>query len=455
MTPSSPPRPRGAAGSLPAAKHPQFRTRLLSASSSRSERPPLHTPYHLLIRTLDKMVVTKYILPALAAASTAFAVSDACDGSSDPITIQNQGDASALSSCSTVKGDIVIAEHTTGGISLDGVEQITGSLSANGAANLTSLSAPELTSIGDTFKLEGLIILTDLSFGSLTSVGSIDWAALPNLQALSFTKGVSKAGSVSITNTGLTSLNGITLDSVGNFDITANTAMDTINVNDLKNVTGLLNIAANAPSLKVTLPNLGGAQNITIRNASSLSIPSLKELSGQLGLFGNTFKEFSAANLTSTGDLVFDNNGKLSNLSMPQLTTVNGGFTISKNDDLEDITGFQKLQTITGALDFTGEFNKVDLPALKQVKGGFNMQSTGNFSCSDFQDIKSTVRGSFTCKSSTPDPTTSDGSSGTSSGTSSSSSSSSTAKSAASLVDINAPAVALIAAFGAMLQALL
>lgn len=40
MTPSSTPRPRGAAGSLPAAKHPQFRTRLLSASSSRNERPP-------------------------------------------------------------------------------------------------------------------------------------------------------------------------------------------------------------------------------------------------------------------------------------------------------------------------------------------------------------------------------------------------------------------------------
>lgn len=197
-----------------------------------------------------------------------------------------------------------------------------------------------------------------MNFGSLTSVGSIDWAALPNLQALSFAKGVSQAQKVSITNTGLTNLNGITLDNVGDFDITANTAMDTINVNDLKNVTGLLNIAANAPSLKVTLPNLGGAQNITIRNVSSVSIPSLKELSGQLGLFGNTFKEFSAANLTSTGDLAFDNNGKLSNISMPQLTKVNGGFTISKNDDLEDITGFQKLQTVTGALDFTGEFNK-------------------------------------------------------------------------------------------------
>lgn len=83
------------------------------------------------------------------------------------------------------------------------------------------------------------------------------------------------------------------------------------------------------------------------------------------------------------------------------------------------------------------------------------MQSTGNFSCSDFNDIKSTVRGSFTCKASTAHPTTTDGSSGTSSGTSSGSSSSSSAKSAAGVIGVNVPAVAITAAFGAMLQALL
>lgn len=252
----------------------------------------------------------------------------------------------------------MIAEQTTGSISLDGIKQITGSLTADGASNMSSLSAANLQSIGDTFKLNGLITLTTLSFATLSSVGTIDWAALPNLQALTFTTGVNQSDKVSITNTGLTSLDGISLTSVGDFDITANTAMDTINVNNLKNVTGLLNIAANAASLKVTLPNLGGAQNITIRNTSSVEIPSLKELSGQLGLFGNTFESFSAPNLTSTGDLIFDSNSKLSNLTMNQLTTVNGGFTISKNDDLDNIDGFSKLATVTGALDFAGEFNE-------------------------------------------------------------------------------------------------
>lgn len=197
------------------------------------------------------MAILKYLLPALAASRLAFADSNKCDGTKNPITIQNQGDAGALSSCETVKGDIEIAEHTTGGISLDGVREITGSLTAIGAANLSSLSAPDLESIGKTFKLNGLITLTTLSFGSLTEVGAIDWAALPNLQALSFAKGVSKAGSVSITNTGLTSLNGISLDTVGDFDITANPALSEVNVNDITNCTGLLNFAANSEKLKV------------------------------------------------------------------------------------------------------------------------------------------------------------------------------------------------------------
>lgn len=394
------------------------------------------------------MAILKYLLPALAASRLAFADSNKCDGTKNPITIQNQGDAGALSSCETVKGDIEIAEHTTGGISLDGVREITGSLTAIGAANLSSLSAPDLESIGKTFKLNGLITLTTLSFGSLTEVGAIDWAALPNLQALSFAKGVSKAGSVSITNTGLTSLNGISLDTVGDFDITANPALSEVNVNDITNCTGLLNFAANSEKLKVSLPNLQSGRNMTFRNTSSVSIPSLKSLTGQLGLFGNYFEDFAAPNLTTVGDLVFDNNDALTNISLPVLKTVNGGFQISKNEKLKEITGIPKLETVTGALDFSGNFDKVDLPSLKQVKGGFNMQSKGTFDCSDFKSLRENdvIKGTFTCESNVPNPTTKDGASGTSSD------SSSTSTGAAVQNLANVPAMGLAAILGALLQ---
>lgn len=282
---------------------------------------------------------------------------DNCDGSSKPITIQNQGDADALSNCETIQGDIEIDKNTSGSITLNGIQQITGSLTADGAANISSLAAPQLASIGKTFKLNGIILLTTLNFDELTEVGQIDWAALPNLQALSFAKGVTKAGSVSITNTGLTSLKGIELDTVGDFDLTANTALSEVNVNNIKNCTGLLNFAANSNKLDVSFPNLVSAVNITFRNTSSVSVPSLQNLTGQLGLFGNSFSDFAAPNLTKTGDLVFDNNEKLSNVSLPKLTTVNGGFQMSSNKDLTSLT-VPELKTIVGALDFSGSFEK-------------------------------------------------------------------------------------------------
>lgn len=315
---------------------------------------------------------------------------------------------------------------------------------------MTSFSASSLNSIGDTFKLTGLTILTSLNFGQLTSVGAIDWEALPNLQTLAFSTGVSSAGKVSITNTGLTNLDGISLESVGDFDITENTALETVNVNELKNCTGLINFAGNMNALKVELPNLSHGTNMTFRNVSSVSVPSLHNLTGQLGFWGNGFSSFSAPNLTETGDLVFNDNSKVSNISMSKLTTVNGGFQIARNDELSEIN-FPALQTITGALDFSGEFDEVSLPKLKEVKGGFNMQSTGNFSCDAFKSLRSDniIKGTFKCEGSKSNPTTKDGSSGTTSSSSAASASSSTGAAVVNMA--NMPAMGLAAVFGALL----
>lgn len=375
--------------------------------------------------------------------------SDKCSGT---IKIENQSDADGLSSCQTIQGDIEINESTTGGITFNGIEQITGSLTANGAANITSLAAPQLGTIGKSFSLSGIILLTALNFDSLTEVGTLDFAALPNLQTMNFGQGVTKAGKVSITNTGLTSLNGIDLETVGDFDLTANTALTEVNVNNIKNCTGLLNFAANSNKLDVTFPNLVEARNMTFRNTSSVSVPSLKSLGGQLGLFGNYFTSFSAPNLTKTGDLVFDNNQKLSNISLPKLTDVGGGFQVSSNPNLLSITGLPQLETIIGALDFTGSFTNVSLPSLKMVRGGFNMMSTGQFDCQPFENLKGDViHGSFECEAKSPNPTSLDGSSGSGSGASSTSTSSGAAVSNLG----NAPAMGLTAIVCGLLQLLM
>ncbi|KAL4873139.1 hypothetical protein BDV12DRAFT_160446 [Aspergillus spectabilis] len=393
------------------------------------------------------MAFLKYALPALAAAQAVFAA-DCGDG--DTIRIRSQSDLDSYNTCKTLDGDVELAKDLTGTVTINGVERIKGALTSNGASNISSLLAPNLETIDDSFHLDGLTGLTSLDFAQLTKVGNIDFTALPLLQNLGFTQGVTEAGSVSIVNTGLTSLSGITLNRVGSFIVTDNTQLETVDVNELKNATNLINFAGNYHELEISLPNLATGTNLTIRNVSTVSIPSLTKLEGQLGFWGNTFSRLSAPNLTETGDLVFEDNSNLSNLSLPALETVNGGFLITRNDDLGSIS-FPKLATVTGAIDFSGAFDDADLPALKNVRGGFNMQSTGNFSCDTFDNWKdNTIHGTYKCEAATADPTTSDGSSG--SGTTTSGGSDATPTDAAILTAANLPIMGVAAIFGVLVQ---
>src|SRR5437763_11653732 len=104
-------------------------------------------------------------------------------------TIQNTGHAQALEACSTIKGDVVIAPVATAGISLNGVQQITGDLTCQNAGQLTELSADQLGTIGGKFHLNNLTILSTLAFSSLNDVNEIYWVGLPALQGLNFPQG--------------------------------------------------------------------------------------------------------------------------------------------------------------------------------------------------------------------------------------------------------------------------
>ena len=272
------------------------------------------------------------------------------------VTIETQSDADGVASCSTLSGDVKIDSSFSGDLTINSVQKITGSIIGNNATQLTGIIAPQLESIGDSFTLQECTRLTQLTFAELTSVGEINWEALPALQSLSFDSGVAEAGDVLITNTGLQNLDGISLKTVGKFQITDNTNMKQININNLMNATDLVNFAGNWNKLEIELPNLGTAYNMTFRNISSVSMPSLEKLKGQLGFWGTEFETFSAPNLTTTADLTFNDNSKLTNISMPALQKVNGGFVVTRNDKLADID-LPKLSTVTGAIDFSGTFD--------------------------------------------------------------------------------------------------
>lgn len=226
---------------------------------------------------------------------------------------------------------------------------------------LTELAFPALEYV-DALALASLNTLATLSMPRLTTVNELNFTALASLQQLNFGQtGITKASSVLITNTGLTSLAGISnLKSVDVFNVNNNQALTdiTLRVTSIKNS---LDIEANdilASGLTVSFPLLETAQNMTFRNCSVILLPSLANVTEDLGFYGNDFLNFTAPNLTTAGGLVFVDNTELTNISLPALTSINGTYQIANNTKLSKIDGFQELSIVTGALDFSGNFTE-------------------------------------------------------------------------------------------------
>jgi len=285
------------------------------------------------------------------------------------LTIAKSADAVPLASCTTYSGSVAIPTdlsdapdgngHTS--LSVNGVQAITGNLTVQNAVTLASLSFGDLKSIGG-LSLGGLTVLSELSMNSLSTLTSMNFTALPALQQLSFgTTGLTKATSVLITNTGLGSLQGINnLDSVSGFNVNNNPSLQNISL-QVTSIKGSLDIEANdgfQSGLSTSFPMLQTAMNMTFRNCSSVDLPSLANVTDDLGFYGNTMQSFAAPNLTTVGGLIFVDNTQLTNISIPGLISVNGSYQIANNTQLLKINGFTKLATVGGALDFNGNFTE-------------------------------------------------------------------------------------------------
>lgn len=280
-----------------------------------------------------------------------------CNGPS--ITIASSGDAAQIAGCKRYDGDVIIDSTAAGQVALNGVQQITGDVTCNNATQLTAITSDQLNTIGGTFSLTGLTILSTLQFDSLTGVNIINWVGLPALQSLNFAQGVSESNQVYISNTQLNNIDGIELTAVGSMDINNNPYLTDVNVNDLTNVTTSLAFSANGRDLQISFPNLQDAANLTFRNVSKIDMPSLALVGGSMGFYTDSFQSFSAPNLTQTGGtLAFVDSPDLASVSFPALTVIGGGFLIANNTNLKSIDGFPKLKTIVGALDFAGTFSR-------------------------------------------------------------------------------------------------
>ncbi|OTB09094.1 hypothetical protein M426DRAFT_51138, partial [Hypoxylon sp. CI-4A] len=319
-------------------------------------------------------------------------------------TIQSAADATTIAKCDKIDGDVIIATTAGPDINLSGeLTEITGDLRAENNGLLSTLRSTSLETIGGTFALKNVTKVSTLNFPALGEVGTIDWATLNSLPEPTFgNPGITKAKSVTIADTFIENIDGINVQSLTDMNINNNRRLTKFSTS-IKSLSNTLYVQANGLNLTMEMPNLEWIANMTIANVTSFSVPSLHTVNGSMRFDSNYFDTFIAANLTSIqdGDLSFVSNPELKNISIPKLESIGGGFTIANNTALEKIDGFSALNEIGGAVKVRGSFTDVDLPALKDVKGAFEVVSTEDIddSCNDLNDYKGgVVQGDYSCK---------------------------------------------------------
>ncbi|RJE23082.1 hypothetical protein PHISCL_04572 [Aspergillus sclerotialis] len=216
-----------------------------------------------------------------------------------------------------------------------------------------------------------------------------------------------------------------------------------------------------------------GTVTISKDASGSISLDNLQKIEGGLTIHGTSdLTKLSAQNLQKISyDLSVKDNGGLKDLSMQNLQEVKGNMKIEGNDNLKQLQ-LQNLEDVNGGLVLSGEFDRfvdrwthggrysadntsAQFQNLDQVDGQTSIRGSGDFSCSDFEKMKSdgVFEGPFSCStgSSSSSSSSSDSSSSSSSSDSNGSNSGSSGLSAGAKGGI---AVAVIVVVAIILGAL-
>jgi hypothetical protein len=236
-----------------------------------------------------------------------------CTGAS-PSLINSSADAEALGQqCQTLNNLLLIEPSATGAISLDGLGSLPVSLNCYDANQITSISSNSLRSVGYWFDIENLSSLITLSFPKLESIGqTLNIVNTPALERLQLAYGAS-AGAIytgsaasltNITNTGLAEIEGWMNATTHDIWIGYNRNLRTVNLlvyqvlRYSSGAWGDLFIMNNGQTVNVSLPNLFSVGGtFTIGNCSELSIPSLTLVDGSMEMINAHFSSLSAPSL--------------------------------------------------------------------------------------------------------------------------------------------------------------
>ncbi|KAF2865650.1 hypothetical protein BDV95DRAFT_612523 [Massariosphaeria phaeospora] len=333
---------------------------------------------------------------------------DACSKPDATTTISNAGQLSTLlSSCKIFDGSIAIAASDARDlrlVDLDNLEEITGDLVVANNTQLERLASQTLVKIGGDLRLNECPQMDELKMPKLTRVGRMLWSSLPNLQDYEFDAGIDSVSRVDISNTQLQALTGLNIKAADEIFITNNPYMLNISIL-LNNVGKSLVIKDNGP-LNVEFPNLLWANNMTLSEIASISMPRLNYVNDSFRTSHSAFFAFDVPSLSVIkGTLALNDVWNVTTVNLPGLLSA-GGLEIRNNTDLT-VVSFGQLATVTGNVNISGHFSNISTYALQSVTGDFHLAtSNSSFDCEDFDYLKSieSIKGVYQCEGRHPDP---------------------------------------------------
>lgn len=132
-------------------------------------------------------------------------------------------------------------------------------------------------------------------------------------------------------------------------------------------------------------PQLIELQAAEFRQVGSINMPSVSHVEGDLSFHDSDMTSLHLDNLERVGGtMVIANNNHITDMSFKKLELVGGALSIANNSQLTTIKGYPSLSAVHGTVDLAGGFDKYELPALQDVRGGMRIQTTNeNFSCMD------------------------------------------------------------------------
>lgn len=331
------------------------------------------------------MLFNLAVFAALAAAVTA---DNSCLFSRTTVTAATA--LSSLASCPTLDGQVTVSGSQLGSVDLSSIKEIKGDLKVFNLSSITDISFNQLQTISGLLEIDACTQLHVIDLSSLTEAEQLSLISLPSLATINLNKGISKAGTIEVSDTALSSLQGLTnYNTVGTLNINNNKNISSIEL-PLQTVTDTLTLSFNADECEVKLDQLEWASNLTVQDVLDLSASNLTAVNGTFVLAYNRFDSAKLPELKEVGGSfqIFANDD-LKELSIDKLTDVGGELRLFNNSQLEELS-FNDLETIKGAVNIDGAFGNFTLPNLSEVDGDFSVVSTSeNFSCSDFNSLHS------------------------------------------------------------------